>query len=144
MCAVMGIVLAFFWGYHMFLASINQTTNERFKYDTMNKHCEDRNLLKENMEEEKELQAASEQLDEKNGKRDGKHLQGSKKSKKGKKSRNEGKSKKEKKTIAPELSIDKWYYDNGTCKNVYSRGMMANLFEVIYADHFIKEQFKQD
>ena len=40
------IVLACFWGYHVYLASINETTNERFKYETMNRICANRVPLK--------------------------------------------------------------------------------------------------
>merc|ERR1719461_989928 len=46
MCLVMGVVLACFWGYHVYLASINETTNERFKYETMNRICANRVPLK--------------------------------------------------------------------------------------------------
>merc|ERR1712039_440365 len=50
MCSVMGFVLTLFWGYHMFLASINQTTNERFKYDTFNAKNKARQMLREELE----------------------------------------------------------------------------------------------
>ena len=71
------------------------------------------------------------------------------KSKGGKQSKSEEKKKKKKKkktptSAVPETSMDTWYKDNGTCKNLYYRGWFSNLKEVMFADHFIKERFKRD
>jgi len=145
MCLVMGVVLACFWGYHVYLASINETTNERFKYETMNRICANRVPLIAKEEE------VSEQSDSKrdpaNQKNDN---QSNSKSKGGKQSKSEEKTKKKKKkkktptSAVPETSMDTWYKDNGTCKNLYYRGWFSNLKEMMFADHFIKERFKRD
>lgn len=155
MCLVMGVVLMCFWGYHMYLASINQTTNERFKYDMMNKLSGSRNLLK--LEDEME---ASEQSDaRKDPSKQDEKRQNKEKRDKGKQTAGKSRStelgkenkektgkrkRKKKKYVVPDASIDTWYSHNGTCKNLYSRGTLKNLSEVLFADHFITERYKRD
>merc|ERR1712190_90444 len=107
----MGFVLTLFWGYHMFLASINQTTNERFKYDTFNAKNKARQMLRE-------------ELENMGGEQNGDLIGQEEKERKSSKS----KKKKKKKKLVPETPEDQWYDENGKCKNVYSDGVLNNLY----------------
>lgn len=131
MCLVMGIVLACFWGYHMFLALRNETTNERHKVEMVNKALKVRQELKSKGGKEKE--EGKEQETEQN-----------EEDADTKKGETQVKSKKKNKSKLPEVPSSEWYSDDGKyCKNVYNRGTWNNFCEVFFNNNFIFSKMKQ-